>query len=130
MIGGKGKGNKLSGMMSMARDAADSASEMDYDSERGSKRGFNMEALDSVVENMTEMKEMLQTTISENEAVRTAVETVTEEMAAMRKALVSSSEEMIAIKEEIVAVKEETLDAVNEIKELLASMQAFLKSEE
>ena len=33
MIGGKGKGNKLSGMMSMARDAADSASDMDYDSE-------------------------------------------------------------------------------------------------
>ena len=71
------------------------------------------------------MKEMLKTTVSENENIKTSVNTVTEEIAAMREALESSVEDIAIIKEEvgkakkakkvkalIESSKDETMDAL------------------
>ena len=151
MNGGKGKG-KFGKFMSMAKGASETGmSAYSSASEMAGEMGANFEGMDSVIENITEMKEMLQTTVSEGEAVRNVLETATEEIAAMRQALESSSEEMVAVKEEVASVKDEvvsvkdevasvkeevasakskTIAAVNEIKELLASMQALLTGEE
>ena len=141
MNGGKGKG-KIGKFMSMAKDAGETGmSAYSSAEEAAGEMGVSFKGMDSVIENMTEMKEMLQTTVSEGEAVRNVLDTATEEIVAMRQALESSSEEMVAIKEEVVSVKEETIAAVNEIKEetiaavneikeLLASMQALLTREE
>ena len=137
MNGGKGKG-KFGKFMSMAKDASESGmSAYSSAEEAAGEMGASFKGMDSVIENITEMKEMLQTTVSEGEAVRNVLDTATEEIVAMRQALESSSEEMVEIKEEVASVKNEvasakseTIAAVNEIKELLASMQALLAGEE
>jgi len=144
MNGGKGKG-KFGKFMSMAKDASESGmSAYSSAEEAAGEMGASFKGMDSVIENITEMKEMLQTTVSEGEAVRNVLDTATEEIVAMRQALESSSEEMVEIKDEVASVKDEvasvknevasakseTIAAVNEIKELLASMQALLAGEE